>query len=122
MKFIADFHIHSHHSVATSGNLVPEYLEYWARLKGINVLGTGDCIHPGWQEELREKLEPAGNGFYRLKNRYRLEESRLLSGDNVPREVYFILTGEVSNIYKNTIASVRCIISACSRISRRPVT
>lgn len=100
MKFIADLHIHSHFSMATSGKLVPEYLEYWARLKGINVIGTGDCIHPGWQQELSEKLEPAGNGFFKLKESYRLEESKRLKHENIPDEVYFLITGEISSIYK----------------------
>ena len=59
MNFIADFHIHSHYSIATSKNLIPEYLELWAKIKGINVIGTGDCIHPGWYQELKEKFEPA---------------------------------------------------------------
>ena len=53
--FIADLHIHSKFSVATSKKLIPEYLDLWARIKGINVLGTGDCIHPGWLSELKEK-------------------------------------------------------------------
>ena len=100
LKFIADLHIHSHYSMATSGKLVPEYLEYWARLKGINVIGTGDCIHPGWQQELAEKLEPAGNGFFKLKDRYRLEESKKLKHEFIPDEVFFLLTGEISSIYK----------------------
>ena len=100
MKFIADLHIHSHYSMATSGKLTPEYLEYWARLKGINVIGTGDCIHPGWQMELAEKLEPAPNGLFKLKNKYRLEESKKLKHEYIPDEVYFILTGEISSIYK----------------------
>jgi len=100
VKFIADLHIHSHYSMATSGKLIPEYLEYWARLKGINVIGTGDCIHPGWQQELAEKLEPAGNGLFKLKDRYRLDESKRLKHDYIPDEVFFILTGEISSIYK----------------------
>ena len=100
MKFIADFHIHSHYSVATSKNLIPEFLEYWARLKGINVLGTGDCLHPGWLAELEEKLEPTPNGFFRLKSEYRLDLSKSLAHPKIPDEVYFILTGEISNIYK----------------------
>jgi uncharacterized protein (TIGR00375 family) len=86
--------------MATSGKLVPEYLEYWARLKGINVIGTGDCIHPGWQQELAEKLEPAENGLFKLKDKYRLEESKKLKHEFIPDEVYFILTGEISSIYK----------------------
>ena len=97
MKFIADLHIHSRYSMATSKKLVPEHLEYWAKLKGINLVGTGDCIHPGWSGELNEKLTPIGNGFFRLKDEYRLPESaRLISSG----ETAFILTGEVSSIYK----------------------
>ena len=100
MKFITDFHIHSRYSVATSKTLVPEYLEYWARLKGIHVVGTGDCIHPGWLAELREKLEPMENGLWRLKKEYLLDESRYLKHPDIPDDVYFMLTGEVSTIYK----------------------
>ena len=55
MKYIADFHIHSHYSIATSKMLVPEYIDYWARLKGIKVVGTGDFTHPGWRKELELK-------------------------------------------------------------------
>ncbi|MBN1496820.1 MAG: UvrD-helicase domain-containing protein [Spirochaetes bacterium] len=112
MKFIADFHIHSHYSVATSSALVPEHLEYWARLKGINVVGTGDCVHPGWLEELKEKLEPAENGLFRLKERFRLDESRSLPSVNKPAEVYFMLTGEISNIYKKN-GKVRKVHNLC---------
>ena len=57
MKFIADFHIHSHFSIATSKNLIPEELDKWAQKKGITVVGTGDFSHPGWLQELKEKLE-----------------------------------------------------------------
>ena len=100
MQFITDLHIHSHYSIATSKKLVPEYLEYWARLKGINVLGTGDCIHPGWMNELRQKLEPTPNGLYRLKKEHRLAESKALDHPQINKEVYFVLTGEISSIYK----------------------
>lgn len=112
MKFIADFHIHSHFSIATSKKLVPEYLEYWARLKGINVIGTGDCVHPGWQQELAEKLEPCGNGLFRLKKEYRLEESKRLKHEFIPDEVYFMLTGEISSIYKRD-GKVRKVHNIC---------
>jgi len=112
LNFITDFHIHSHFSVATSANLVPEHLEYWARLKGIDVVGTGDCVHPGWLDELREKLEPAGNGLYRLRESFRLDESRRLSGPNIPAEVHFMLTGEISNIYKKN-GKVRKVHNLC---------
>lgn len=98
MKFIADFHIHSHFSIATSKILVPEYLDYWARVKGLTVVGTGDFTHPGWTAELKEKLEPAEPGLYRLREEYVREEAAHFGGSGfIPR---FILTAEISNIYK----------------------
>jgi len=98
MKFIGDFHIHSHYSIATSKDLIPEYLDYWARLKGIKVVGTGDFTHPGWLKELREKLAPAGQGLFRLKNEYKQNTNLPDSSDD--KEVRFLLTCEISNIYK----------------------
>ncbi|MCK4400782.1 UvrD-helicase domain-containing protein [bacterium] len=99
MKFIADFHIHSHYSIATSKNLIPEYLDLWAGLKGIKVVGTGDFTHPGWVKELKEKLEPAEPGLFRLKDKYKqnTDFQTLTSSDN---EARFLLTSEISNIYK----------------------
>ena len=63
MHFIADLHIHSHYSMATSKQMNPENLYKWAQLKGITVVGTGDFTHPGWVEELKEKVEPAESGL-----------------------------------------------------------
>jgi len=100
MKFIADLHIHSHFSIATSKKLIPEYLEYWARIKGINLIGTGDCVHPGWSAELAEKLLPVENGLFKLKDEYQLEESKELIKKGLKEEIFFILTGEISSIYK----------------------
>ena len=54
--YIADLHIHSKYSRATSKNCEPEALDLWARRKGINLVGTGDFTHPAWRKELREKL------------------------------------------------------------------
>jgi len=98
-KYIADFHIHSHYSRATSKQLTPEYLGYWARIKGIQVVGTGDLTHPGWLAELKEKLEPAEEGLFRLKESFRAvpEAEAFPAPDG---EVRFMLTGEISNIYK----------------------
>lgn len=105
MRFIADFHIHSHYSMATSKQLTPEYLDYWGKLKGIKVIGTGDFTHPGWTAELKEKLEPAEEGLFRLKNEYRLKN--LFIPDHVKdNEVRFMLTAEISSIYKKN-AKVR---------------
>lgn len=94
--YIADLHIHSRYSRATSKDGTPEYLDYWARKKGIQIVGTGDFTHPAWREELEEKLEPAEDGLYTLKKEYRLPESSRLGGFD-PR---FVVTGEISSIYK----------------------
>ena len=97
MKFIADFHIHSHFSVATSKQLTPEHLDYWGRIKGIKVIGTGDFTHPGWVKELRQKIEPAEPGLFKLKKEYKLPTEYPTPPE---REVRFLLTTEISNIYK----------------------
>ena len=94
MKFVADLHIHSHFSRATSKTLSPEFLDLHAGMKGIKVVGTGDFTHPGWLEELKKKTEPEDNGLFRLKKEYRIESP---FGDNQTR---FMLTAEISNIYK----------------------
>ncbi|MCG9967293.1 UvrD-helicase domain-containing protein [Pelotomaculum terephthalicicum JT] len=94
--FITDFHIHSKYSRATSRDCVPEVLEFWARRKGIGVIGTGDFTHPAWREELKEKLVPSGEGLYTLKNDFR-KEDKVAGADFKPQ---FIVSGEISSIYK----------------------
>ncbi len=93
---IADLHIHSHYSRATSKECTPEYLDLWARRKGIDIVGSGDFTHPAWREELREKLKPVGNGLYVLKKEYRI------GGDTAIDciQPHFVITGEISSIYK----------------------
>lgn len=94
--YIADLHIHSRYSRATSRDCTPEYLDLWARRKGIQIVGSGDFTHPAWREELKEKLEPAEEGLYTLKKEYRIEDDTV--GDVMqPR---FVITGEISSIYK----------------------
>jgi len=85
MRMIADFHLHSRYSRATSKEMDVETLARWAKKKGISLLGTGDFTHPAYLAELRSKLEPLGNGFLRLKKE--------------DQGVRFILTTELSNIY-----------------------
>ena len=67
MDFLADLHVHSKFSRATSRDLDLEHLAWWAARKGIAVVGTGDCVHPGWLAEIRDKLVPDGGGLFRLK-------------------------------------------------------
>ncbi len=99
MKLVADLRIHSHFSRATSPNLTFEHLTRWARLKGIHVAGTGDIAHPGWLAEMREKLAPAEEGLYRLKDDFAgAVQAPMPPACHAP--VRFILGGEISNIYK----------------------
>jgi len=67
MKFAADLHIHSHYSRATSAMMNIESLDSWARVKGIQVIGTGDFTHPKWFSELRQNLESAEPGLFKSK-------------------------------------------------------
>jgi DNA helicase-2/ATP-dependent DNA helicase PcrA len=99
MKFVADLHIHSHYSRATSKDLNFEHLSKWAQLKGVQVVGTGDIAHPGWLQEMKETLEPAEEGLFRLKDDY----ARAIQSDVFAacrNTVRFMLAGEISSIYK----------------------
>jgi len=92
--FICDFHLHSKYSRATSSNMDLENLSFWAKRKGINLLGTGDFTHPIWLEELKRKLKPAGEGIYEYEG------------------TKFILTAEVCNIFakKGKIKKIHNVI------------
>jgi uncharacterized protein (TIGR00375 family) len=96
MPFIADLHVHSKYSRATSRDMSPEGLWQWAQLKGISVIGAGDCTHPAWLGELDEKLEPLGNGLFGLRERYRTPDVP----SSCRAEVFFLLSGEISCIYR----------------------
>lgn len=85
MKFVGDFHIHSKYARATSPDMDLEHLDTWARIKGIKVISTGDFTHPAWFKELKEKLEPAELGLYKLRG--------------VASDTRFILTTEISCVY-----------------------
>jgi DNA helicase-2/ATP-dependent DNA helicase PcrA len=101
MRFVADLHLHSHFSVATSGELKPEKLDLWGRAKGVRLIGTGDFTHPGWLRELREKLAPAEPGLFRLKPEFKLTEGDL-APEREDNSTRFLLTAEISNIYKKS--------------------
>ena len=90
---IADLHIHSRFSRATSRECDAPHLDLWARRKGVGLVGTGDFTHPAWRKELSEMLEPAGGGVFALRNRLRLP-------CEVPGDVRFVLSAEISSIYK----------------------
>lgn len=95
MRFIADLHIHSRYSRATSPDMSVENLWKWSQLKGIDVIGTGDFTHPKWFVELKDKLEVTSNNLFKLKDNY----SKHYIPESCRSEVFFMLTTEISCIY-----------------------
>ena len=83
MKLFADLHLHSRFSRACSKDLTLEKIEYWARKKGLNLLGTGDFTHPEWLKEIKSELKEDESGIYK-------------SSSGFP----FVLQAEISNIYE----------------------
>jgi len=102
MRYIADFHIHSKYSRATSKEMNLENLDKRARIKGIQIVGTGDFTHPEWLEEIKEKLEPVEQGLFQLKN------------SNSPTR--FLLTSEISCVYskKGKVRKIHIVLFAPS--------
>lgn len=81
MRIIADLHLHSKYSRATSREMDVENMARWCKVKGITIVGTGDFTHPIWLRELKAKLKPTDRGLYTYGG------------------IHFLLTVEVSNIY-----------------------
>ncbi|MGQ0548173.1 MAG: endonuclease Q family protein [Armatimonadota bacterium] len=81
MRVIADLHLHSRYSRATSRDMDIEHMARWAKIKGITLLGTGDFTHPVWLRELRARLRPTDRGLFTHDG------------------AHFMLTVEVSNVY-----------------------
>jgi len=98
MEYVADLHVHSPFSRATSRECDPVGLAAWARIKGIDVVGTGDFTHPGWFRLLREALVPAEPGFFRLREE--TVPSPLPGLPPFATPVRFVLSAEISCIYK----------------------
>jgi len=83
VRVIADLHVHSKYALATSKDMDLEHLVAGAKLKGVNLLASGDFTHPRWQSELRAKLKPGpGEGLYSYGG------------------VYWVLGTEVSTVYQ----------------------
>ena len=111
MRFIADFHIHSRFSRATSKEITTTNLARWAQIKGIKVLGTGDFTHPLWLKELKTTLEPAESGLFKLKAKWAKKKSN--NDYTVDAEkTRFILTTEISCIYSknNRVRKIHILV------------
>jgi uncharacterized protein (TIGR00375 family) len=99
MKYVADLHIHSKFSRATARDMTLDTLAGWAKIKGIDLLATADFTHPEWLFLIKEKLEPTGNGFFRLRHILPPQNEHLQSFSVSPEDVSFILSTEISFIY-----------------------
>jgi len=100
MEHVVDLHIHSHFSRATSKDCDFDHLYYWGKLKGIHIIGTGDFTHPEWFAEMREKLEPAEAGLYKLKNEFAAPMDERLPLSVRANPIRFVPTVEIATIYK----------------------
>ena len=98
MDYLADLHIHSPYSRATSAGSTLAGLWAWARVKGIQVVGTGDFTHPAWFRQLKESLLPAEPGLFRLRDENCPPALSGIRPEAIP--VRFLLTAEISCIYK----------------------
>ena len=99
MRYIADLHIHSPFSRATSKSSNLAGLAAWSAVKGIDVIGTGDFTHPGWFRQLRETLQPAEPGFFKLTG-INIPDIMDIGVTDQARSCRFVLTAEISSIYK----------------------
>ncbi|MFB9906908.1 UvrD-helicase domain-containing protein [Allokutzneria oryzae] len=100
MRFYADLHIHSKYSRACSKDCDLEHLTWWARRKGISLVGTGDFTHPAWFAHLRETLVPAEPGLFRMREDLDRDIRRTLPPSCSGGEVRYMLSVEISTIYK----------------------
>ncbi|MEM2351161.1 MAG: endonuclease Q family protein, partial [Thermoproteota archaeon] len=94
--YYVDMHIHSKYSRATSADMTLDNIAFCAKLKGLNIVGTGDCTHPKWLKELRKKLIETYPGLYRLKTEKNPEQATL-----------FLIQGEVNTVYQDENAIKR---------------
>ncbi len=88
MQYIADLHLHSRYSRATSPDLNVAGLYKGAKIKGIDIIGTGDFTFAQYAKEMEENLESVGGGLYRFKDSEKEDDPK------------FLITTEIANIYK----------------------
>ncbi|MFH0937525.1 MAG: endonuclease Q family protein [Candidatus Daviesbacteria bacterium] len=114
MAYVADLHIHSKYSRACSGQITIPNLSKWAKIKGIDLIGTSDFLHPLWQAEIKSNLKVRGDGLFEYDG------------------VKFLLTCEISCIYSDKgkvrrihlvacLPTLESLTRLCSELSKRKV-
>jgi PHP family Zn ribbon phosphoesterase len=95
MRFSADLHLHSRHASGVSPAMTLENIALWAQRKGVDLLGTGDCLQPQWLAEIEANTIEAEPGFLALKPEVeRAVHARLPEG--LRRSLRFVLSTEVN--------------------------
>lgn len=103
MELLLDLHVHSRFSRAVSADMDLGHMYQWAQRKGIDIVATGDVLHPEWRAEMRRQLVPADDGL--AEGLYELDpQLRAPLDEAIPRscrrKVRFVLAGEISHIFK----------------------
>src|SRR3989344_5397357 len=102
MEIIAYLQIHSRFARATSKDITLENLEKWARIKGVNLLGTGDFQHPKWNKEIKDNLREDEHGILWSKTGFpfiwQTEVSLMFSQGGKRRAVHLLIFAPNTNI------------------------
>jgi uncharacterized protein (TIGR00375 family) len=110
MKLVTDFHIHSRFSRATSNDITLDNLEKWARIKGVDLLGTGDFQNPKWFKEINEKLKEDENGVLWTKNKFpfiwQTEISLMYTQDGRGRRIHHLILSPNKDISEQIISAL----------------
>ena len=111
MRFAADLHLHSRYSSALSPAMTVENIARWAQRKGIDLLGTGDCLQADWLGEIEAALEEVGPGWFKLKEEL-VDKAAAGLPAGLRRDLRFVLSTEVSCAPAGTprLGGVHCLI------------
>src|SRR5258708_3687433 len=112
MELIVDLHVHSHYSRATSRDCTLPGLYKWGKLKGINIIGTGDFTQPDWFGEIRANLEPAESGLFKLKDELASEIDKTLPARVRDNLIRFVPSVEIATIYSKAAKCANFISSS----------
>jgi len=95
MKIFADLHVHSSFSRGTSTKMNLKNIEKYSRIKGINLVGTGDFTHPKWFNELKKHLKEDGTGILKSETNFNFilqtEISLIYTQDKKTRKIHIII-------------------------------
>ena len=107
MKIIGDFHIHGPYAQACSKNTTLALLEKYAKIKGLDVLGTGDCLHPKWFSQIKSELREDENGILWSKDKYpfiwQTEISLMYTHNKKGRRIHHVLLFPNSEVVTQVI-------------------